>query len=208
MTQRITYFFKYDSQNCDLIELFFLWFDSKTELFKWLKELNPLCEFDSRRELFFRYAYKNWTLFSNISLQELNFVRKRHKELNVFFFFEEIWLKELICQKNWLKDFWIFFHMTKELTVTRRIESFLLKFGKNRTNWIFFRKKEMTQRIELSFWNMSERIKLLLRETWLEDFFWTKSRKLLNLFLWLKELNFLRTWLTELNHFWKMIHKF
>ena len=95
--------FKYDSQKCDLIELFFdltqkLNFlnDSKN----WTLFVNMIQE---ENLFFFRYAYKNWTLFSNISLQELNFVRKRPKELNAFFWRRSL-TQRFFLSKNWLKE--------------------------------------------------------------------------------------------------------
>ena len=123
-------------------------------------------------------------LFFSICLQELKpflkhfnprieLCKKKTQRIERLFFFEEIWLKDLIfsCQKIDSKIFELFFIWLKNRLWLKELNPFSWNLTKIEELNFFWKKKEMTQRIELSFWNRSERIKLLLRETWLEYFF-------------------------------------
>ena len=159
-------------------------------------------------EPFVQVDEKNWTLFQ-IWLQEM------------IFFFEKIWLTELIFWL-WLTELNFFFEFDSQnwtflkRKLLKELNSF---FWYDSKNWTLF--SDMTQRIELLFSDKTRRIELLLLNTtqqsepffyWLKElkFFQCDSKSLFRkndskhftlLKIWLKKIKlfFEKLWLTEWN---------
>ena len=174
------------------LELFFF---SKHK--KWINELN-----------LFEYNAKNGTLFQKWPI-----------ELNLFLWtFFSIWLTELnLCQYD--SKNWIFFNMTQRIEhpflkyesqkwtffekMTQRIGTFFSIFLKelnpfskhDSQNWTIFCQIWRKESKPFSF----HKIKITLRiEPFLKNMFHSENSTLLNLFMWLRELDFffhnLKTW--------------
>ena len=184
MTQRVEPLFEYDTKNWTLFFefdsknwTFFFEFDSKNWTFFFLnmtRRIDPLFEYDSKNwtsfwvwfkelNLFFVYDSKNWTFFW-IWLKELN--------LFLWIWFKELNQKEKKTQRiepfwTWLKELNLFFYKTQNWTfshMTRRIEPFFPYDSKNWTLFLIWFKELlfliMTQRIQLFFSNLIQRIGL------------------------------------------------
>ena len=221
MTQRIDFFFEYDSKN-----LFFLNIDSKNWTllnYHWRKELN-LFSWIWRKDWSFspKFWQKNQWIEPSFQkwFKELNMTQRIElfsmwlKEFN-FWTLLQIWLT-LRVQPIWTFSYdstnWTYFTWLKELNLIELSlkelnllfhdsKNWTFFFWRDSMNWIFsviqrivLSLLNVIQRIEPFLLNVTQRIESLLNnmKNWSFLQKWLRIEPFLNLFIWLEEMNIFR----------------